>query len=398
MGVVFRATHLRLSKPVAIKMLLPEALLSPGAVERFDREARAAAQIQSQHVAEVLDVDQHQGLPFMVLEFLEGRDLSNELALRGPLPAHEVVSWLIQVCAAMNEAHRRGIIHRDLKPANLFLAEQEGQRIVKILDFGISKISSPHEARLTATTEGFGTVIYMSPEQVRSTKETDARGDVWSLGVIAYELLTGRLPFQGESATAIIASIIADNYIPLNSLRPDLPAGLVEAVHNTLVKDRNRRTQSMAKLAEALAPFVSDQAPVRLPSVEPVTDDAITLRKTPRLGKRAMWGVAALVMGGLALVGVFMPDDDTQKKAQEPSTRGEEPARSASGPSASEAPSSASTSAPAASSAVPKVTIAPPESSVAPRASATGKSNPIKNNPPSPSPYVPSTKATPRLE
>ena len=389
MGVVFRASHLRLNKPVAIKMLLSEALSSPGAVERFDREARAAAQLKSMHVAEVLDIDLHQGLPYMVMEFLEGHDLSNELARRGPLPASEVVDWLLQVCAGMAEAHKRGIVHRDLKPANLFLAEQEGHRMIKILDFGISKIASPREARLTATSQGFGTPHYMSPEQVRSTKETDARGDIWSLGVIAYELLANRLPFQGESATAIVASIMVDPFPPLNSLRPDLPAGLVDAVHRTLEKDRNKRTRSMADFAMALAPFGSGQGTVIAASIDQVLEDATTLRKTPQPGRRAWWvaGALAASLGGLAVVGLKL--------------RGNDQGAAPSAPLPASAPASASASVPASASApAVEVVNAPPEASTQPRASAGGKNKTTtttattsKTNPP-----PPSVKRTGRLD
>lgn len=391
MGVVFRASHLRLNKPVAIKMLLAEALSSPGAAERFDREARAAAQLKSQHVAEVLDIDLHHGLPYMVMEFLEGHDLSNELARRGPLPASEVVDWLLQVCAGMAEAHRRGIVHRDLKPANLFLAEQEGHRMIKILDFGISKISSPREARLTATSQGFGTPHYMSPEQVRSTKETDARGDVWSLGVIAYELLANRLPFQGESATAIVASIMVDPFPPLNSLRPDLPAGLADAVHHALVKDRNKRTQSMADFAVALMPFGSGQATSIAPSVDQVLEDATTLRKTPQPGRRAWWGagVIAASLGVLAVVGLKMRGND----------QGAEPGLAASAQAPASASASASTSVPAsASTPAVEVVNAPPEASAQPRASAGGKNKTTSKNGSPPPPPPPSVKRTGRLD
>jgi serine/threonine-protein kinase len=289
----------------------------------------------------------------------------------------------------MAEAHKRGIVHRDLKPANLFLAQQEGHRMIKILDFGISKIASPREARLTATSQGFGTPHYMSPEQVRSTKETDARGDIWSLGVIAYELLANRLPFQGESATAIVASIMVDPFPPLNSLRPDLPAGLVDAVHRTLEKDRNKRTRSMADFAMALAPFGSGQGTVIAASIDQVLEDATTLRKTPQPGRRAWWvaGALAASLGGLAVVGLKL--------------RGNDQGAAPSAPLPASAPASASASVPASASApAVEVVNAPPEASTQPRASAGGKNKTTtttattsKTNPP-----PPSVKRTGRLD
>jgi len=375
MGVVFRGVHLKLNRPVAIKMLLPEALQAADAVERFDREARAAVQVKSHYVAEVLDVGWHQGLPYMVMEYLDGNDLAVELATRGPLPAAEAVGWLLQVCEAMADAHTRGVIHRDLKPSNLFLAKQGGERKVKILDFGISKIVTPGEINLTKTSAGFGTAHYISPEQIRSTKHADARSDVWSLGVIGYELLSGRLPFEGESAQSIVAAILTDAPAPLGRHRPELHPGLAEAIHKALVKERDKRTPSMAAFAEALRPFLAGAEPQA-----PAGDtDAVTLRKVPRVaGKAWVGGVALLGVVALAGVGLKMRPDATPA-APEPVAL----------------PSVAAPEAPSASAAQP-----PASASAAPPAESASKKSPgqppPKTKPTAPAP--PTTKRTNRLE
>ena len=201
MGVVFAATHEKLGQAVAIKMLLPEYARHPELVARFGREARASAQLRHRNSARVIDVDETTtGIPYMVMERLHGHDLETELEARGKLEIAEAVQYVVEACAAMTEAHQRGIVHRDLKPSNLFLStEADGSVCVKVLDFGISKVQS-EEGRITSTQHQMGTPLYMSPEQVRSAKSVDARTDVWSLGVILYELLTGDTPFKGSTA------------------------------------------------------------------------------------------------------------------------------------------------------------------------------------------------------
>jgi eukaryotic-like serine/threonine-protein kinase len=256
MGVVVAARHLRLQRDVALKVLLPSLRADPDVVARFEREGRSASQLLNRHVARVLDVDAlPDGTPFIVMERLRGRDLNDVLIDRGPLPYREAVGYLLEACAGMVDAHKAGIVHRDLKPNNLFLDEQGERPVLKILDFGISKITGDENKSMTATSTAFGTPLYMSPEQVRSTKHVDQRADIWSLGIVLYELLCGETPFNAPAAPAIIAAIIADKPPPVGERRPDLPSDLAAVVMRALAKDPNERFPDVNAFAAALAPF-----------------------------------------------------------------------------------------------------------------------------------------------
>ncbi|HXJ18873.1 MAG TPA: serine/threonine-protein kinase [Polyangia bacterium] len=270
MGVVVAATHVQLEQRVALKFLRVEALGNPEIVARFTREAQAAARIQGVHVARVLDVGElPSGAPFMVMEYLEGEDLDRVLRRRGPLPIAEAVDLLLQACEAVAEAHALGIVHRDLKPANLFLARYPGGRqIVKVLDFGISKLQGPTGSPgLTQAASMFGSPPYMAPEQVRSARAADARSDVWSLGAVLYELLTGVTPFPAESVQALFAAILFEDPKPACGLRAEIPPPLEALVTRCLEKDPTRRFQDIAALAAALGPFApasSADVPARI--------------------------------------------------------------------------------------------------------------------------------------
>ncbi|MBM4363359.1 MAG: serine/threonine protein kinase, partial [Deltaproteobacteria bacterium] len=225
MGVVVQAMHLQLEERVAVKFLLPEYAVHAEASTRFLREARAAVKIKSEHVARVIDVGTlESGAPYMVMEYLAGRDLADVLEQRGPLPVEEVVEYVLQACEALAEAHALGIVHRDLKPANLFLTKRaDGSAQVKVLDFGISKagVSSDSGAdqSLTKTSAMMGSPLYMSPEQMRSARSVDARSDLWSLGAILFELMAGRPPFSGESLPELLARVLTDPAPALKSGR-----------------------------------------------------------------------------------------------------------------------------------------------------------------------------------
>ena len=258
MGVVFEALHVRLQQRLAIKVLHPKVAEAAGGVSRFEREARTVAQLRGVNIARIVDVDAlPNGLPYMVLEYLEGRDLGVELEANGPLPVEAAVDYVLQAATAMIEAHDLGIVHRDLKPSNLFaLPIGVGSRkLIKVLDFGISKTRADGDTHHLTTASSFlGTPHYMSPEQLRETREVDARSDIWSLGVILFELLTGRTPFEG-SPTAIVFAVAADPVPRPSTHRPDLPPSLDRAVMRMLEKDRDRRGQTMTEVIDMLAPF-----------------------------------------------------------------------------------------------------------------------------------------------
>jgi len=261
MGVVFAAHHLHLDEKVAIKVLHPNVVGVAEAVDRFVREARSVVKIKSEHVVRVTDVDRlPDGSLYMVMEYLEGLDLAEWLLQRGALPISQSVDFVLQACEAAAEAHALGIIHRDLKPGNLFcVSRSDGQPLIKVLDFGISKAISSSGAGfnpgITGTNVMLGSPLYMSPEQMHTPRDVDARTDIWALGVILYELLTSKLPFDGESVAEIWAQVNTHPPAPLSALRPGVPKGLEAIILKCLEKDRENRFANVADLAIALATF-----------------------------------------------------------------------------------------------------------------------------------------------
>jgi serine/threonine-protein kinase len=272
--MVVAAHHIQLDQRVALKlMLVPSHLAGQEAVARFVREARAAARITSEHVARVYDVGALDGgEPFIAMEYLEGQDLGRLLETRRALEPEEAIDYLLQACVALAEAHGSGIVHRDLKPANLFLVQRvDGRRLVKVLDFGISKMTgggAQSGSLATRTSALMGSPLYMSPEQMSSSKAVDARSDIWALGVVLYEMLGGAPPFQGDTLPQVCAMVMAEPPRPLAETRPGLHPALYAIVARCLEKQPAARFQNVAELAHALAPF----APARsLDSISRIT-------------------------------------------------------------------------------------------------------------------------------
>jgi serine/threonine-protein kinase len=265
MGAVVEARHLQLDDRVAIKFLLAAMAQNQEIVARFLREGRAAAKIRGEHVVRVFDVGTlENGAPYMVMEFLEGRDLAKTLEATGPLPLQTAVDWVLEACEAIAEAHSAGIVHRDLKPANLFVTKRtDGTDCMKVLDFGISKVSSSTKGdsfSITKTSAVMGSPRYMSPEQMRSSRNVDARSDIWALGTVLYEALAGVAAFDSETMPELCARIMTEPPPPLRQHRGDLPPGLEEALMLSLEKDPAARYQDVAQFAAALAPYGSPQA------------------------------------------------------------------------------------------------------------------------------------------
>ena len=264
MGYVLGARNLTLDEPVAIKVLKHDAVSSPEAVARFLREARAAVRMKGEHVAKVLDVGElEDGSPYMLMELLEGSDLQAIVDDGGPLSLSTAVDYVLQTCEALAEAHALGIVHRDIKPSNLFLTTGvDGSPCIKVLDFGISKATNAIDATrpdfgLTETQTVMGSPQYMAPEQMRSSRRVDARTDIWALGTIMHELLTGMPPFTATSMPELFAMILQDPAPSLRVLRPDVPPELDAVVARCLEKIPDARPPSVHELARLLAPFAS---------------------------------------------------------------------------------------------------------------------------------------------
>ncbi|MEZ4295615.1 MAG: protein kinase [Polyangiaceae bacterium] len=259
MGAVWTAFNEQLETPVAIKFMAAETLGSAELVERFEREAKAAAQLRVPQVVQIFEHGVHTGVPFMVMELLEGEDLSKRLRDRGRLSPSETARILGEVCKALRRAHELGIIHRDLKPANVFLSRMGDEEVVKVLDFGIAKIlSATPGAHVTRTDAIIGTPNYMSPEQARrAQRQIDHRSDLWSVGVIAFRALTGKLPFAGGEMVDVIIRVISQPPPLASSMAPDLPAGTDAFFARALARDPEQRFQSAREMAEALHALAS---------------------------------------------------------------------------------------------------------------------------------------------
>ena len=419
MCIVYEAEHVGLRQGLALKVLKPELAGDPGCVTRFEREARASAQLRSPNVAKVFDVDYlPSGQPYITMELLVGHDLGAELGQSGRLPLDLAVDYVRQACSGIAEAHALGIVHRDLKPENLFLTELgvlTDRKLLKILDFGIAKNISENARRLTAPDAVFGTVDYMSPEQIRSASQVDHRTDLWSLGVILYELLTGRTPYHGD-ARSVIAQIVSDPVRPPTTLIPDLPPSLVATIMRALEKDPAKRFQSADEMRTALEgygefePITSviarlppESVPRRaarsvpsgaIPIALEVTRDARTHASWETKPDRRGWGktwilmpATAMLLGGAA--GILFYRGDAQRSIWPPAPALTAPlATSPASPASPTVATAAETaaapeSATAPATAPPPPTAAPTEiGALAPATPATAPTAPTGATPP----------------
>jgi hypothetical protein len=252
MGVVYRALDQRLERTVAIKILSPGVLTGPEARYRFRREALALAKVNHPHIATVYDVGEQDGIDYIVMECVPGQSLAAKLSA-GPLPAREATAIALQVAQALEEAHEQGVIHRDLKPANVMITPK-GQ--AKVLDFGLAKLLTPTDAETTQhlieTCGPAGTPLYMSPEQITGAN-LDARADLWSLGVLYYEMLTGQTPFRKSSSLAILRAITEEPLTPIQEVRPDIPDQVAQIISHMLEKDPAKRLQTAAQAAQQIS-------------------------------------------------------------------------------------------------------------------------------------------------
>ncbi len=394
MGYVVAAWHLELDQPVALKLLNADVFEQGEAAARFRREVRAAARIKSEHVCRVIDVGALDGgAPYMVMELLDGNNLEEELQRRGTMPVGEAVLYMLEAMEALAEAHASGIVHRDLKPANLFIARRaDRSRLLKVLDFGISKsmIDShgPGDMSLTKTGVIIGSPLYMSPEQMRSTKDADTLSDVWALGAILFQLVTGRPPYEGETIPELCAKLFTEDAPPPSTVRLGLPPALDVVLHRALAREPTRRFQTVAEFGAALLEFApagrvhverarrvlsardgrpSSVAPGPASSDSPTIEASISAvslwKQLSTREKRRRYGyvVAALValaVGGFALIrqGLLAPTADRGAPAATLETVTQNAARP---------PAATLTAAPSPSGAV-----APGSAAVEPQASA----------------------------
>jgi serine/threonine protein kinase len=286
MGVVMAARNEDLDQQVVLKLLRQDVGATEEAAARFVREARTAAKLQGEHVARVFDVGTTEtGIPYMVMERLNGLDLQELIDTDGPLPVRDAVDYVLQALEAVAEAHAAGVVHRDLKPSNLFLASRpDGSQHIKVLDFGISKphgIDSPITGPvLTSPEQVIGSPGFMSPEQMTRPRDVDGRADVWSIGVVLYTLLVGEPPFQGETVAAVMANVLYQNLPRVRDKRPDAPAAIQRIIERCLDRDPGTRFSHVTQVARSLAPLGSSWAKLSLERIENALDAASPAGRT----------------------------------------------------------------------------------------------------------------------
>jgi serine/threonine-protein kinase len=283
MGTVWVGRDMKLGRAVAVKVLAKELAQMSEALARFQREALTVAQLQSSHIVQVFDYGLHEGLPYIVMELLEGENLGQRLKRLGRIPLAHTHFVVEQICKGLKAAHSAGLIHRDLKPSNIFMARRDDTEIVKLLDFGVVKALDPQMGSSEATSTGIllGTPQYMSPEQARATKDIDHRSDLWSVAVIAFRMLTGHNPFRGDSVGDVVLKICSDALPRFYEHAPDLPTGLDEFFDKAFARHPDDRYQSAVEMARsfqmlAAGPLPHDGAAPPISAMTPAPFDATT--------------------------------------------------------------------------------------------------------------------------
>jgi len=394
MGRVYEAEHTSVGRRFAVKLLRRHLAANEQALLRFRREARAAGALENEHIAAVLDFDAApDGAPFLVMEYLEGRSLGQLLAEEGPLPLSRAANALLQVCRGLEAAHAAGILHRDLKPDNLFVTRRaDGSEQLKILDFGIAKLlGESGDAAPIHTGAAIGTPFYMAPEQVRGDATLDERVDVYALGVIFYELLSGQKPHPGDSGNTVLAHVLTQPPVPLDELCPRLPRAVVDLVHRALAfepRDRPASVRALARELEGLLPPEVNREHGRIalrtaeaspragslataPTLPTADSSAVSSRiEAPpvRRSRTKLW-LAAAALASVASVFAFRAG---------PWTRAPEAPSGLGAPTAPEMPSAPALSAPATPEPGPPPASASEPSPAEPAASASGVAAPEK--------------------
>lgn len=313
MGVVYKGWHLLLEHPIAVKVVRPEYMHHAEAAARFVNEAKTCAQLHGIHATHVLDLGRiENGPPMMVLEYLEGFDLRRLLSRQGPLSLGSTIDYVLQACEALAEVHSQGLVHRDLKPENLVITQlPDGTELLKLIDFGIAKRLGSPERSLTQQGYGFGSPDYMAPEQMSNPEQVDARADIWSMGVILFELLTNSVPFRGETVQAKCANVICDEPIALRSIRPELPVQLERVVFRCIRKAPEERYRDVGELARELVLFAEEAYSQTLGRVRALFGD-----NTPREESPVLAALGQVAMDpGRATDMTPVPPEDLPRKA-----------------------------------------------------------------------------------
>jgi eukaryotic-like serine/threonine-protein kinase len=316
-GSVWTAYHEGLDREVAVKFMSASLAGDPTTVTRWSRGAGLAAQLKSAHI---VDVHEHgrtdEGIPYIVMDLLDGEDLSERLSRSGPLSLSETGTLVTQLCSALTEAHELGVVHRDINPGNVFLLRKGGRLFVKLLDFGVAKVLDADA--VTGTGALLGTLVYMSPEQFRSAKRVDGRSDLWSVGVLAYQTLTGMYPFSDESAGSPFEALRSGRFLPPSRHRAELPPEVDAWFRKALCREPKERFQTAREMAASFQDAITREVTSTLrstigppphavpPGSPPGAGSAGRSAARPQEGRRRSLAWALVLTGGALLVGAFL--------------------------------------------------------------------------------------------